>query len=87
MKDENLKKCPECGEETLKRLIGAGAGLIFKGSGFYLTDYKNSPQKSESSKSTAAEKTTEKTSTSEKSSDSSSKSEVKSSAASPEKSD
>ena len=87
MKDENLKKCPECGKETLKRLIGAGAGLIFKGSGFYLTDYKNSPQKSESSKGTAAEKTSDKTSTSEKSNDSSTKSEVKSSAASPEKSD
>jgi putative FmdB family regulatory protein len=35
-----LEKCPKCGKNTLKRLIGAGAGLIFKGSGFYLTDYK-----------------------------------------------
>ncbi|MBK9229120.1 MAG: zinc ribbon domain-containing protein [Ignavibacteria bacterium] len=39
MKEEKLKKCPECGEDTLQRLIGSGAGLIFKGSGFYLTDY------------------------------------------------
>ncbi len=39
MKEEKLKKCPECGEDTLQRLIGSGSGLIFKGSGFYLTDY------------------------------------------------
>ncbi|MEO6696031.1 MAG: zinc ribbon domain-containing protein [Ignavibacteria bacterium] len=41
MKDDKLTKCPVCEKETLKRLIGAGGGLIFKGSGFYLTDYKN----------------------------------------------
>jgi putative FmdB family regulatory protein len=35
-----LEKCPKCGKNTLKKLIGSGAGLIFKGSGFYLTDYK-----------------------------------------------
>ena len=40
MSDEPLKKCPECGKESLRRLIGAGAGIIFKGSGFYETDYK-----------------------------------------------
>ncbi len=36
-----LRKCPACGKTTLKRLIGAGAGIIFKGSGFYCTDYRN----------------------------------------------
>ncbi|HAL45348.1 MAG: hypothetical protein A2Y12_01860 [Planctomycetes bacterium GWF2_42_9] len=36
-----LKKCPECGKSTLKRLIGTGAGIIFKGSGFYQTDYRS----------------------------------------------
>ena len=36
-----LVKCPNCGKNTLKKLIGSGGGLIFKGSGFYLTDYKN----------------------------------------------
>jgi putative FmdB family regulatory protein len=36
----HLKKCPKCGKPGLKRLIGAGAGLIFKGTGFYITDYK-----------------------------------------------
>lgn len=35
-----IKKCPKCGKHKLKRLIGAGAGLIFKGSGFYETDYR-----------------------------------------------
>ena len=35
-----LRKCPECGKMTLKRLIGSGAGVIFKGSGFYQTDYR-----------------------------------------------
>jgi putative FmdB family regulatory protein len=41
MKDEPLKKCPKCKKVGLKRLVGGGAGLIFKGSGFYITDYKN----------------------------------------------
>ncbi len=40
MSDPPLTKCPKCGKDTLKRLIGTGGGLIFKGSGFYLTDYK-----------------------------------------------
>jgi putative FmdB family regulatory protein len=40
MKEESLVTCPKCGKDTLKRLIGAGSGIIFKGSGFYLTDYK-----------------------------------------------
>jgi putative FmdB family regulatory protein len=40
MKDEPLKKCPKCKKPALKRLVGAGAGLIFKGTGFYITDYK-----------------------------------------------
>lgn len=42
MKDPPLKKCPKCGKLRLKRLIGAGAGVIFKGSGFYTTDYRSS---------------------------------------------
>src|SRR5688572_33474613 len=41
MRDEPLKKCPKCKKTGVKRLVGGGAGLIFKGSGFYITDYKN----------------------------------------------
>jgi putative FmdB family regulatory protein len=36
-----LRKCPKCGKSKLKRLIGTGAGVIFKGSGFYETDYRS----------------------------------------------
>ncbi|MSU68878.1 MAG: zinc ribbon domain-containing protein [Opitutaceae bacterium] len=40
MLDEPLKKCPKCKKTGVKRLVGGGAGLIFKGTGFYITDYK-----------------------------------------------
>ena len=40
MKDAALTACPKCGGE-LKRLIGTGAGFLFKGSGFYITDYRS----------------------------------------------
>jgi putative FmdB family regulatory protein len=36
-----LRECPACGKTTLKRLIGSGAGIIFKGSGFYCTDHRS----------------------------------------------
>ena len=42
MLDRPLKKCPKCAKLSLKRLVGAGAGIIFKGTGFYSTDYKKS---------------------------------------------
>jgi putative FmdB family regulatory protein len=35
-----IKKCPQCGKSKVRRLIGTGAGLLFKGSGFYITDYR-----------------------------------------------
>ena len=35
-----IKKCPECAKSKVRRLIGTGAGLLFKGSGFYITDYR-----------------------------------------------
>lgn len=47
------RKCPKCGKLSLRRLIGKGAGLIFKGSGFYETDYKRSPASSKSEQSPA----------------------------------
>jgi len=40
MKDQPLQKCEKCGGE-LRRLIGTGAGILFKGSGFYQTDYRS----------------------------------------------
>jgi len=40
-----LRKCPRCGKRGLKRLIGAGAGIIFRGSGFYQTDYRSESYK------------------------------------------
>jgi len=39
MKDAVIKKCPKC-KGSVRRLIGAGSGIIFKGTGFYETDYK-----------------------------------------------
>ena len=39
--DAKLKMCPECQEEKLHRVVGTGSGIIFKGTGFYETDYKN----------------------------------------------
>jgi putative FmdB family regulatory protein len=38
--DDAPKECPKCGKKKAKRMLGTGAGLIFKGSGFYTTDYK-----------------------------------------------
>ena len=49
MIDDPLKQCPSCEEHSLKRKIGTGAGIIFKGSGFYETDYKRSSKPSEDS--------------------------------------
>ena len=46
MTDKPIRKCPKCGANKLLRQIGGGAGIIFKGSGFYATDYrKGSPSK------------------------------------------
>lgn len=40
-----VKKCPECGKQQAQRVIGPGAGIIFRGSGFYQTDYRSSNYK------------------------------------------
>ena len=47
---EHLKTCPECNKDTLKRLLGTGAGFLFKGSGFYQTDYRSDSYKQGQSK-------------------------------------
>lgn len=46
IKAKPLRECPACGQTTLKRLIGCGSGIIFKGSGFYCTDYRSDGYKS-----------------------------------------
>jgi len=43
--DKPLKKCPKCGKPKLRRVFGAGAAIIFKGSGFYQTDYRSESYK------------------------------------------
>ena len=63
MSDDPLDSCPSC-SGTVKRLIGAGAAPIFKGSGFYQTDYKNSSISKKTTK-TADNKTEEKVTKSE----------------------
>ena len=44
MSEAQLITCPNCGKDELKKLIGTGGGIIFKGSGFYQTDYKKSAE-------------------------------------------
>jgi putative FmdB family regulatory protein len=46
MTEEPLKKCPKCKKPKLRRLFGSGAAVIFKGSGFYQTDYRSESYKS-----------------------------------------
>lgn len=45
IKAKPIRKCPECGKLKAKRQIGTGAGVIFKGSGFYQTDYRSESYK------------------------------------------
>ena len=60
MSSRRLRKCPDCGEAKLERLIGGGSGLIFKGSGFYETDYKRSGRGAPSSSESSSESSTPK---------------------------
>jgi putative FmdB family regulatory protein len=45
IRESALKKCPKCGKPKLERLIGPGAGILFKGGGFYQTDYRSESYK------------------------------------------
>src|SRR5882724_4202388 len=45
IKDKPMKKCPQCGKNKLRRVFGAGAAILFKGSGFYETDYRSESYK------------------------------------------
>ena len=58
MTAEPIKECPECGG-PVRRLISAGAGVIFKGSGFYATDYRSESYKREAKKEEGLGKTSE----------------------------
>ena len=65
MSEAPKKKCPECGKSKLERQIGPGAGVLFKGSGFYQTDYRSdsykSAQKADKETATPAESSSSKT--------------------------
>ena len=78
---EPQKKCPKCKKNKLRRLFGAGAGLVFKGSGFYSTDYRSESYKkgaeAEKPKADTSESKTESTSAKETKTTESSKAESK----------
>ena len=81
IKARPLRKCPACGN-SVKRLIGSGAGIIFKGSGFYVTDYRSKDYqdkaKADKSSSTSSSSSSDSSSSSSDRSSSSSKSSEKS---------
>src|SRR5262245_42191829 len=55
-----LKTCPACNQDTLRRLFGTGAAILFKGSGFYETDYRSESYKAGEKKEQDSQKTAEK---------------------------
>jgi putative FmdB family regulatory protein len=59
MSDAVLTKCPKCGKKKLRRLFGTGAAVLFKGSGFYETDYRSESYKQAAKKDEAAAKPAE----------------------------
>jgi putative FmdB family regulatory protein len=80
--DEKKKKCPECGKLKLRRLIGTGAAIVFKGSGFYQTDYRSESY----NKAKAADKPSDGGGSSDSKSSGGSKSSSESKASNPKKS-
>jgi len=50
MSDKPIKKCPKCGKAKARRMISGGAGVLFKGSGFYQTDYRSKGYKESAKK-------------------------------------
>ena len=71
--DNVRRKCPECGKQKLRRLFGTGAAVVFKGSGFYQTDYRSDSYK----KGAESAKKAKEPSTKEKSTDGKSESKAK----------
>ncbi len=57
MTDERIKKCPKCGGKV-NRLFGTGSGVIFKGSGFYETDYRRGSYHNDAKKDSSSSDTT-----------------------------
>ncbi|MBN2281215.1 MAG: zinc ribbon domain-containing protein [Candidatus Marinimicrobia bacterium] len=55
--EEPVKTCPKCGQNEVHRLISGGSGVIFKGTGFYKTDYANKPKTDETLKTGTKSKT------------------------------
>ncbi len=64
-----IRKCPACGRSKVRRLISGGAGFLFKGSGFYITDYRSESYKQAAKKETESSKGTKETRASDKSSE------------------
>lgn len=60
IKDKPVQRCPKC-RHKVRKLLGSGAGIIFKGSGFYETDYKRKSASKEPSSSSGGENTGSKT--------------------------
>lgn len=56
MSDPPLEQCPECGGHA-KRVISGGAGLLFKGDGFYITDYRSASYKKDANRDKPASST------------------------------
>jgi len=67
MSDDALKTCPDTGQ-PVKRMISGGTGLVFKGSGFYVTDYKNNGSKNGDSQSSGSDTESTKATSDKKSS-------------------
>src|ERR1051325_1122459 len=68
--EEKKKKCPKCGKNKLRRLFGTGGAIMFKGSGFYTTDYRSESYKKSASADKPAESKSEGKSTESKSTES-----------------
>jgi putative FmdB family regulatory protein len=58
--DPVLKTCPQCGKDQLRRLFGTGAAILFKGGGFYETDYRSESYKAGAKKEQEGQKGPEK---------------------------
>lgn len=86
--EDPLKKCPECKKNKLRRLFGTGAAIVFKGSGFYETDYRSeSYKKGAAADKKSSEKKSSDSKSDSKSSATSKSSESKPSGSSPKKKD